>query len=293
MKIKALIALLCILACLTMFFYGCNDQQQEVKVLNTELTVGATQPFKIVHASDIHTLLTADSDSKKLKKEGKNRVRYFGKNPDQKLDIITDLANENDARIVITGDFMDFISDGNINKLAEFVRETNAIYVPGNHEMEFISPEDEQRLTQAAQRNVRFFTEEINGVVFVGIDNTNHRMTQDQLDRLKSVVESDKPVILLLHVPLFQKDMYDISIQSDGSAYLMAVPEELMTNYSEFRYNDQKADAVTYEAYDYITAQDNIKAILCGHVHFDFETQVGKVKQYVVGTNTARVISIS
>lgn len=270
---------------------GCQNKL-DMKVLTSEINAGATEEFIVLHASDTHLTLCDDSDTKEIKDKAKNRYKRFKKLQEQKLDYVAALAKENDYLVVHTGDIMDFTTDANIARTKAFIEETNCLYVPGNHEMENITDYYREKLAAATPRDLSFFAEEIKGVMFVGIDNTDHKMTEEQLSKLKEVVDTGKPIILLVHVPLFTKDLYDVSILDDGSAYLMAVPEELMTNYPAMRYEMQKADEVTYRAYDYIATQTNIKGILCGHLHLDFETTVGGIPQYVVGLDSVRLVTI-
>ena len=97
-----------------------------------------------------------------------------------------------------------------------------------------------------------------------------------------------------MHTPLYSKELYDNEVKKEGDpAYLMAVPEELMKDYSPHRFEQQLADDVTREAYNYIINSTTIKAILTGHLHCDYECVLnGSVKQLVTGVSTLREIYI-
>lgn len=291
-KFVILLTSLSILLCLVLGAMSGCQAKLEMTVLTSEISAGATEEFTVLHASDTHLTLCDDTDTKEVQAKAKNRYKRFKKLQEQKLDYVATLAKENDYLVVHTGDIMDFTTDANIARTKAFIEETGCLYVPGNHEMENITDYYREKLAAASPRDLSFFAEEVHGVVFVGIDNTDHKMTEEQLNKLKEVVETGKPIILLVHVPLFTKELYDVSILDDGSAYLMAVPEELMKSYPAMRYEMQKADEVTYQAYDYIASQKSIKGILCGHLHIDFETMVGCVPQYVVGLDSVRVVTV-
>lgn len=282
------ILLLC--ACIVGTASGCQ-KKLEMTVLESTIDIGIEQSFTVLHASDTHITLYSKSDKSELISKAKNRSKRFGRNQEKNLEFVTDLSKEKGCKVIHTGDFMDFPTNANIDRLKKFLEETDCLYIPGNHETE-TTPDYYKKIADASTRDISFYQEEINGVLFVGFDNSDHKVTAEQFAKLKAAVETGKPVVLFCHVPLFAKELYDKSILDDGSAYLMAVPEELMKNYPEKRYKDQKADEVTYEAYEYIKAQENIKGILAGHVHFSLESKVGNIPQYVVGLNTVRLVTI-
>ncbi len=289
----SLILIFCILLCVIVgSFAGCQSKL-DMTVLSSEINAGATERFIVLHTSDTHLTLYSDADTKEVIKKAKKRTKRFKNLQEQKLDFVAGMAKENGYLVIHTGDIMDFPTDANIARAKAFFDETECLYVPGNHEPEDENSDYYKKLAAASKRSINFFCEEINGVCFVGIDNSNHKMTQSQYDQLKAVVQTGKPIILLMHAPLYTKDLYDASIVDDGAAYLMAVPEELMKSYPADKYASQKADDLTYEIYDYIVAQENIKGILCGHLHIDFETMVGgRIPQYVVSLDSVRIVTI-
>ena len=72
----------------------------------------------------------------------------------------------------------------------------------------------------------------------------------------------------------------------------MSVPEELMKDYSPDRYEQQKEDSITAEAFDYIISCDEIKALLTGHIHTDFEGLINGKIQIATDVDTLREISV-
>ncbi len=293
MKNKSkLFILIAVCLLIAVCFVGCN-KDYKMTVYQNEINVGVNEPFVILHTSDTHLTLAGDRDSQTAHNKSKQRQ---GMGPgEQRLDIVQKTAQENNATIVHTGDAMDFLTYANIDYFKSFLQRTNALYIPGNHEMESLKEEFEDPFSQMTERSTDFFSQEINGVLFVGINNYNHKMTYEQLDKLKEVVALEKPIVLLVHVPLYSRDLYDVCVSHDGfenAAWLMAVPEELMTNYPSYLYESQKADEATKDAYNYIVAQNSIKAILSGHLHIDFETKVGNIPQYVTSTDSLRLITI-
>ena len=78
-------------------------------------------------------------------------------------------------------------------------------------------------------------------------------------------------------------------------AWLMAVPEEVMReyNYEDTWIEEQKANDATNEFYDLIVSTPNIKAIVVGHDHAHFVSQVTPtLKQYMVATDEGQIFAV-
>ena len=82
--------------------------------------------------------------------------------------------------------------------------------------------------------------------------------------------------------------------QLGTAAYMVAVPDELMSYYSESRYRQQHADEITRETVDYIKRQPLIRAIFCGHIHdFISETNLtDRIKQYISNFGNVRLVEV-
>ena len=84
---------------------------------------------------------------------------------------------------------------------------------------------------------------------------------------------------------------YILQRQKEGIAYLTATPPELMRHYSEHRFKQQLADEPTLAVTEYIKSEPLIKAIIAGHLHFDYDGAVTPtLPQYVTGIGTVRTI---
>ena len=198
-------------------FSGCQAKL-DMQVLTSEIDAGAEETFIVLHTSDTHLTLCEETDTKDIRTKAKKRTKRFKNLQEQKLEYVIDLAKEKNALVVHTGDIMDFPTDANIARAKKFFDDTGCLYVPGNHEPEDKESDYYKKLAAASHRSLDFFVEEVSGVCFVGIDNSDHKMTATQLAQLKTVVAQNKPIILLVHAPLYTKDLYDASIVDDGSA---------------------------------------------------------------------------
>ena len=143
------------------------------------------------------------------------------------------------------------------------------------------------------QNDIRMAARVMGGVNFVALDNGYYLFEQAQLDFLKSEVEKGLPVVLVCHNPLFEKALYDRIMQKSPCAYLVGVPEELMQCYPKDRYAQQLADNVTRETVAYIQNELRIKAIITGHLHFNYEGTFGdRIPQVMTSCTDARLIEI-
>lgn len=273
-----------------------------MEIIKNEVAVGAEKSFGLIHLTDIHLTHVGEGDIENLHRLAvKRSVKYSFS--DGFLREAGTLAAE-DSVFLITGDMMDYNTDENLARAREFVRDKDYIFVCGNHDfrpdggMQFDVPESREknlgRVNGIFGNDVRFFSRVINGVNIVGMDDCYYMFEEWQLERLKAEAAKGLPIILALHVPLYSQACYDLMItEKRRYASLVAVPEEKLGIYPPERYTQQKADDITQRTYDYIMSESLIKAVICGHVHKNFETELapGKV-QYITGTDTARVFEI-
>ena len=276
-----------------------------MKFIDTTIQIGIEKPFELLHFSDIHLTYADERDDERKIELAKNRLGYF---PDAQanLDAVIADSKRTGALLVSTGDLLDFVSHANVDAAKKFTDENDCFFAAGNHEFSLYVGEawedTEYRnkslaFVQSAFKNdIRFAARVVNGVNFVAIDNGYYLIDRPQLDALKAECAKGLPVILMMHVPLHTEYLRHMlmDVANEPCAYLMASPEDVLATYSDHRARQQRADDVTREAYEYITAEPAIKAILAGHIHGDnFADPITEsLTQYTVGTCTARRIKI-
>ena len=271
---------------------------------------GSDDPFYFIHTSDTHVLLIDERDSgdERLVETAKRRENDWPCAL-RTLDDLSIKAGELDAFIVHTGDLIDYISQRNLDVAKQFTAQNDVFACAGNHEyMNYIwddLPGSAQRdLTQdrvlpAFSNDIRFSTRVEHGVKFIAVDNVYHRVDSWQVDRLREeLAKDDLPVILALHVPLYDPDMFEFQMTKydfPHPAWLMGVPEELMREYGyeEEWIEEQKPDAPTNEFCDLVAASPQIKAIVTGHNHADFTSQLTPtLKQYMVACDQGQIFEV-
>ncbi len=264
-----------------------------MKLEKNTLHVGLEKPVKLLHVTDTH-LTYADEQDDERKHALARRLR--DPNKEQYLAEHIAYAEECCDLLVHTGDLMDFVSHGNVEKAREILKNERIFFIAGNHDYsQYVGEAWEDsayRMNSYMQMGYglgvpMFFNSRIvGGVNVVGIDNSYYHFSDWQIWRLQKEVEKGLPVILAFHDPLFEQSLYDYhySVSSEDCTYLVGCDEEHLLRYSEFRAVQQRPDAPTLRMIDYIKSEPQIKAILTGHLHFSFESMLTPtLPQFVTG----------
>ena len=274
------------------------------------IDIGVEEPFYFIHIGDTHVSYIDERDygDERLVDTANKRVDFCPKDL-RMLDDVALKARELDAFIVNTGDLIDFISQKNLDIAKDFNTKNDVFTSAGNHEFHVYLWDDgdnyarrdivRDKVKAAFTNDIEFSVRKEHGVKFIAIDNSFHNIDQWQLERFKEeLAKDDMPVILALHVPLYAPDMFEFQMASlnyEFPAWLMNVPEELMRkyNYSEVDYEEQKANEYTKEFYNLILSSPEIKAIMTGHNHAHFVSQVTPtLKQYMVDTTEGQIFEV-
>ena len=277
-----------------------------MNLIRNKLKIGAEKPFRFLHMSDTHFVLADERDDQRKRDLAAARKNWYADAPEVS-DEIEAYARANHLLIAHTGDYIDFVSAANLDRLKKFTDENDVFFVAGNHEFSLYVGEAFEdaayrnkslSAVQACARNdIRFDSRKINGVNFVAIDNGYYLFDEEQFEGLKREVACGLPIILFMHTPLFDRELYKIMgehNQLGTAAYMVATPDELMKNYSEYRYKQQHADEITRTVVDYIKDQPLIKAIFCGHIHdFVSETRLtDHITQYISNFDNVRLVEV-
>ncbi len=271
-----------------------------LNITHLTLPVGATAPFKIIHLSDTHLTYADLRDGQRKVDLIDWRLPSFP-HAEAVLAEAGALSRELNAPIFHTGDLIDFVSLANLEAV-KALTDTHDVYMAtGNHEFSLYVGEAKEDAAYRNQslpavqacfgNNIRMDSRVINGVNFVALDNGYYLFEPEQFEFLKGEVEKGLPIVLMMHTPLYEPALYEVMMGRCPCAYLAGVPEEKMRGYPADRYEQQLADTVTLEMMEYIAKEPAIKAILTGHLHFNYEgTYAGRIPQIVTGCTDARVI---
>ena len=274
-----------------------------MEIIKTAIPLGVETPFQILHLSDTHLTRADLRDGERKVKLAKNRLPIFPEAEDV-LQSACAAAKQLQVPIVHTGDLIDFVSLANLEAAKNFTDENDCFIAAGNHEFSLYVGEAKEdaayrnqslAAVQAAFKNdIRMSSRIIGGVNFVALDNGYYLFEEKQFEFLKQEAEKGLPMILLMHTPLYEHALYEIMMQRSPCAYLAGVPTELMKSYPTDRFQQQLADETTLEVMEYIKNQPLIKALITGHLHFNYEGVYGdRIPQIVTSCTDARLIEIN
>ena len=285
-----------------------------MNLFHNTLKIGAEKPFRFLHMSDTHFVLADERDDKRKIELAEVRRNEFAEvrekgyyDAEQVASEVEKFAKENRLLIAHTGDFIDFVSEANLDRLRKFTNENDVFFAAGNHEFSLYVGEafedaeyrnkSLKKVQSCVKNNMRFDSRKINGVNLIAIDNGYYLFEREQLDALKRETRFGLPIVLFMHTPIYDKDLYRIMGEHHclgEAAYMVATPEEFMKNYSEYRHRQQKADEITLETVEYIKSQPLIKAIFCGHLHdFVSETKLTDgITQYLSNFENVRLVEV-
>ncbi len=267
----------------------------------TLIDIGLKKSVTVLHMSDTHITHAEPSEGQEKAELAKRRKEEFC-DADEQLDYVRGVIRKTGLPLIHTGDIIDFTSRENFAIARRFISDTDCFFAVGNHEFaqKLGEKEDEDYKAQTAPEvkklvpyDIRFASRIIGGINFVAIDNAYYYFLPDQTDRLKREVQKGLPVVLCLHVPLYEKSLYakqsELSAESVGS--LCGVPDAYTNAYPEFRRLQQHTDAATARMIEYIAGETLIRAVLAGHLHYDYtSTLFDRVPQIVTGKSTLRTV---
>lgn len=272
-----------------------------MELLRTQIQIGLDEPVRVLHFSDTHLTRADMRDGARKVELAEARKKGFP-HAEEVLRGACEIAKERGLPIVYTGDLADFVSQANLEAAKQFTEENDCFAVAGNHEFSLYvgeAWEDEAYRNQSLAavqacypNNIRMSSRVIGGVNFVALDNGYYLFDAEQLAFLKQEARRGLPMVLMMHVPLYDHALYEYELSRvPGCAYLTGVPEELMTHYEDYRYRQQKPDAITLETMAYIAEEPLVKAILTGHLHINYEASYAdRMPQIFTGNCAARII---
>ncbi len=274
-----------------------------MELIHTKIKIGLDAPVKVIHMTDTHLTHADLRDGERKVALAEKRAPIFP-HADEVLAFARQAAKEHGVPILHTGDLMDFVSEANLEAVKAFTGGTDCFMAAGNHEFALYVGEAKEdaayrnrslNKVQAVFRNdIRAAARIIDGVNFIALDNGYYLFEKEQLAFLKKEGEKGLPMVLLMHTPLFERALYDREMAKSSCAYLVGVPEELMQTYSPHRYEQQLADKITLETVDYIRKEPLIKALITGHLHYNYEGLfTERIPQIVTSCTDLRLIELT
>ena len=272
-------------------------------ITRTTLQIGLEKPVRALHITDTHVSITDERDDPHCQ-EVIRRCQVTNNDPDGKVKIeylksAVAYANEHDDILINTGDTGDNISVASMEATCRVMDTARrSLFISGNHDFSLYGwnsgwegrtykLDSYQKVRRHMGRDLLFASQVVGGVNFVGVDDSFNQVEDWQTEKLRREVAKGFPVILCMHIPLYEESLYDLLMaRPDKVAYLVGCDEAHLMRMSEYRAYQHRPEPATARFVDYVNSEPRIRALLTGHLHFDYESRLpGGAIQYVTNMN--------
>ena len=290
-----------------------DNKPEAVHVMGTDLlkpqaaTVvipGLTKEYTFLQITDTHVSAFYDSEkgswtATRLNYNLARRAAFVadGLYAEERFPLFFDYAETIGATgIFMTGDLVDFPSEKNLDILYDNVTRVNAdtIFCLGNHDWNY----SDDYMTSNAYATYKPLFAELNGgdpdfavkeydeFIVAAIDNSADMVTQETVDKFFALYAKNKPIILLLHVPLHADTLAPDVIAAWNRNITMGIGA-MGEGWQSVR-----------DLYTSVCLDENtpVVAVFAGHVHFNHvDTFPNGVTQYVTNAGyfgDCRVITV-
>ncbi|NBD23107.1 metallophosphoesterase family protein [Paenibacillus glycinis] len=253
-----------------------------------EITIripGLERDLSILHLTDCHLTECDEREPEEIKDAAKSRAEHLaaenggGESARAIFERIIDAANAQAVDCtVMTGDIIDFPSQGNLETIREAFARLSApyMYTLGNHDWysggSFSAevraaayPKFAEWISSSPGCEIRTLA----GVKLIALDNSDYQVTADQFGAIRDAAASGEPYLLFMHIPMYLsglvKDVvkrWKAPIMMGAAGWDPAVQEAWQVPHQ---------DESTGEFCRWLASPDsgNIRGIFCGHVHLD------------------------
>lgn len=258
-----------------------NNWKPEVQTKN--ISVGdISRAYNFLFVSDTHVIVTGENDVSDVKALASSRIPYFtnadGMTSEEQLPYWIQYANDYKVDgVLMGGDIVDYPSTSNLKYLKDNLNQLKMpyVYTFGNHD--WLYPWD-----QTTQEYRPLFDTLMNGsgaahyteyeeLVVLAVDDSTYQVSAEALPVVERALSLEKPVLLLMHVPLQTDSLLKKSLDGWNDAIVIGP-------------NAKKPNKYTQSFLDMILADDSpVRAILAGHVHMEDTSKINdRITQYVV-----------
>ncbi|MBR6557000.1 MAG: metallophosphoesterase [Clostridia bacterium] len=237
----------------------------DLKVLSAAVEIGLPEPLRLLHITDTHVNLPGP---------GNPTEEAYTEN----FAAAIEYAKAQDLFVVHTGDLTVYNTPENYAFAKRMLSEVDHICIIGNHDLTLPGKVGHNDPVMGAkvlpevqayfEHDLTFSSRIVGGVNFVSLNNIHYRIKPWQVERLQAEAKRGYPIILLLHIPLF--DSEEAKIMADKGRkcpHMLTPPEQYRAVYGEHTWARQCADADTLDAVRYIGSEPAIRAIFAGHLH--------------------------
>ena len=266
---------------------------------------GLTRNYTFFHITDLHMCEFSPDEAVEMpetrRSYAQERRNFFTHAWDGAAalwnDYMTRAKAEGTDLLLLTGDIIDFPSEANMGTLKEGIKNSGipTLYVVGNHDWSFA---DDYHTSNATALHYPKFADlcggdphvswmEYDDLIVCAVDDSLDRVSKETVDKFLALCEKGKPIILIMHVPLY--------VESMETDCLATWRHLLMVGGKAFNGNDPHVMRF-YEAVA-LDPHTPVKAVITGHLHFHHEDilpngvpQIVTDKGYTGGCRVIRVV---
>ncbi len=197
-----------------------------VKPMETTLRIpGLKNEYKFLHVTDLHSSAFSSEDTAGMTSARaalvtgrRNAFMSDGIYAEERMPLMFSYADEIKADLLLlSGDILDFPSQKNLALLRENIKNTKtpSFFILGNHD--WCYGDDDYFSANAIQNQIPLFNDmtvgepandpyfhyvEYEDLIVVAVDNSQDMVTKTTVDKFMALYEKNKPIILMLHVPM-------------------------------------------------------------------------------------------
>ena len=266
---------------------------EKLKVNGVVIEAGAKKPFSVLHVSDTHLTAVYPHEDKWKQEMSRADTPIFGAKQEEALSEAVAYARRHCDFLLHTGDLIDFVSESNLD-IAKRLLPGGCLGALGNHEYSHYGwlvkkagtagpgrEETRKMLSKFCPFRLPMAAKEVNGVVFVAMDDADGMVSEDQIGKFRRVAAMGRPIILCQHVPFYTRGICQAGKRWWKKGTDEANPELKLPDFQR-----QRSDAATCEFIEYLKGEPLLKGILSGHLHMFAEDRFSPTAmQYVAGGN--------
>ena len=235
------------------------DPIPRLAVRKIAVKVGATEPFSLLHVSDSHLSRVDARDGDAVRRFALGRSRIGRELGETYLDEAVAYARAKNLRLLHTGDFMDFVTEANLEYAERRIKTDDILAVPGNHEFwttRATEAEEDKapvapRLAPAFPDGLPATVKEIHGVNFFLFDDAFRNVDERTAAAFEKTVAAGLPIVLAMHVPF---------------SFILTPPEALKL--AGVGSDDRHPTPFTRRFIARVRREPLVKAAFAGHLHW-------------------------
>lgn len=224
---------------------------------------GLTREYTFVHISDLHITASEDEDSDEDKALAASRAEFWknqaGMYPIEANEIVAARIREISPDMVFcTGDTVDYPSRSNLRRLKGFLDALGSDFIlaPGNHDDvgEDAPIELRRMFLEMTGGSPQFRVVSLEGLDIVVINDGFVSVTEEQYRLMKNQIRKGRPILLLLHAPVFSPAAKETVWSFWGYNWMVGEEQQSEINRRFLKLLNENRSIV--------------RAVFAGHIHF-------------------------